>query len=344
MIDMMKNFFKKNKTKSVGANLEAKPPRGGLASKFVFKKFLSKVKLFFKKVLWCLKHPRQTWRALWVELRSFFRHREIFCTQKSVAIQNGAMPWIATREYALAKTIRKKFKHFVCWCWATLPRRIVSSILIALFILAPIYNILFVLKASAEWWNDSWLYRKSVAVTNNTTAQTNIYIALTLDTSDTSKFQTDCGDLRFTNTTGNLQDYFIVSGCGTASTSVHVNLQTFPAGLQNIFYYYGNPTAPNGFSNTDFSTQATSYTVGSLGSEEKSTGPVAFWKFDEGFGTTAQDSTVQNNDGTLTNMATVASPTSGWQTDDQCIAGKCLAFDGSDDKVAISNFQFPVSN
>ena len=127
-------------------------------------------------------------------------------------------------------------------------------------------------------------------MTNNTTAQTNVYIALTLDTSDTTKFQATCGDLRFTDATGNLQNYFIVSGCGTASTSVHVNLQTFPAGVQTIFAYYGNPTAPNGASSSDFATQASNYTIGSIASEEKSPGPVAYWKFDEGTGTVAQDS------------------------------------------------------
>ncbi len=236
----------------------------------------------------------------------------------------------------LSETVSRFTFHvsrFVRWSFATLPRRIVSTILIIFFILTPIFNILFAPKASAAWWNDSWLYRKAITVTNNTTTQTNVYIALTLDTSDTAKFQATCGDLRFTDSTGNLQNYFIVSGCGTVSTSVHVNLQTFPAGVQTIFAYYGNPMAPNGASSSDFATQASNYTLGSIASEEKSPGPVAYWKFDEGTGTTAQDATVQNRDGTLTNMASPATPTSGWQMEEMCVAGKCLAFDGTDDFV-----------
>lgn len=43
------------------------------------------------------------------------------------------------------------------------------------------------------------------------------------------------------------------------------------------------------------------------------------------------------NDGTLTNMASPATPTSGWQSEDQCVAGKCLAFDGTDDYVKVSS-------
>lgn len=48
--------------------------------------------------------------------------------------------------------------------------------------------------------------------------------------------------------------------------------------------------APNGASSSDFATQASSYTIGSIASEEKSPGPVAAWKFDEGTGIVAQDS------------------------------------------------------
>jgi len=299
-------------------------------------------KIFFKSILWCVRHPKQTREALLSKSNARSRHREDFGTRKSAAIQNLAMSWIATREYALAparnasrndaggktktffralsirniqklfgnwkfkiqnfilyflkhpvlaiKLCFRKLKQFTKWSFATLPRRVVSSVLIILMVLLPIADIFFAPKASAAWWNDSWLYRKAITVTNNTTAQTNVYIALTLDTSDTTKFQATCGDLRFTDATGNLQDYFIVSGCGTASTSVHVNLKTFPAGVQTIFAYYGNPTAPNGASSSDFATQASSYTIGSIASEEKSPGPVAAWKFDEGAGIYAQDS------------------------------------------------------
>ncbi|MCK4891103.1 MAG: DUF2341 domain-containing protein, partial [Candidatus Pacebacteria bacterium] len=41
-----------------------------------------------------------------------------------------------------------------------------------------------------------------------------------------------------------------------------------------------------------------SVSVGSPGSEERGPGPVAFWKFDEGFGQTANDSTINANNGT----------------------------------------------
>jgi hypothetical protein len=68
----------------------------------------------------------------------------------------------------------------------------------------------------------------------------------------------------------------------------------------------------------------------SSGEEEQSPGPVAYWKFDEGTGTTANDSTGRGNDGTLTNGPT-------WQTEDVCISGKCLEFNGDNSYIDITN-------
>jgi hypothetical protein len=74
-----------------------------------------------------------------------------------------------------------------------------------------------------------------------------------------------------------------------------------------------------------------------LNTEEISPGPVAYWKFDEGTGTTAHDSSGQGNDGTLIN-----SPT--WQTEDLCVSGKCLEFDGSTAYISTSNPSLKVAN
>ena len=68
----------------------------------------------------------------------------------------------------------------------------------------------------------------------------------------------------------------------------------------------------------------TNITIGSpSATEEISPGPVAYWKFDEGSGTTAHDSSGQGNDGILVNGPT-------WQIEEHCINGKCLYFDGND--------------
>lgn len=62
--------------------------------------------------------------------------------------------------------------------------------------------------------------------------------------------------------------------------------------------------------------------------------PVAYWNLDERTGTSANDSSGNNNTGTLTSMAAPATFNSGWG---QGKYGAGLNFDGVDDEVSISN-------
>ena len=67
--------------------------------------------------------------------------------------------------------------------------------------------------------------------------------------------------------------------------------------------------------------------------------PVAQWSFDEGAdntcpsGADACDASGNSNDGT--SGATTAAP--AWQSEDKCVSGKCLLFDGSDDTITVAN-------
>lgn len=76
--------------------------------------------------------------------------------------------------------------------------------------------------------------------------------------------------------------------------------------------------------------------VGTPTNEEKSPAPVAYWKFDEGYGNTTQDSTANNNDGTITNAI--------WQSDDMCLSGKCLKFNGSSDYVTTYDYSLDYNS
>ncbi|MBU2578389.1 DUF2341 domain-containing protein, partial [Patescibacteria group bacterium] len=75
---------------------------------------------------------------------------------------------------------------------------------------------------------------------------------------------------------------------------------------------------------------ATDPTSSLSSTEEQSPGPVAYWKFDEGVGSTAYDSTANNNRGNL--GAGNSAPS--WQTEDMCVSGKCLKLDGGEDYVS----------
>ncbi len=63
-------------------------------------------------------------------------------------------------------------------------------------------------------------------------------------------------------------------------------------------------------------------------SEEVNTPPLLYYKFNDGTGTTAKDSSLNANDGTLGGTTI---PT--WQNEEMCVSGKCLYFDGTTSKV-----------
>ena len=402
------------------------------------------------------------------------------------------------------------FKSAVKWSFATLPRRIISSILIVLFIISPLSFLLFKNKVEAAWWNDSWAYRKKIEIANSsgselTDFQVKVLINqdLSTDISD-GKIQSDLDDLRFTDQNGKIIPYWIEDAT-TSSVDIWVKIPSIPTSGATIYIYYGNPTAssysngestflffddfsgsaldtnkwevvgtpitntvsggildfrtdagaeyiktrsytatsgiairtkqkdsnsysypgefsfgirgvaggaagkfaytnaqycllvndgssetytsgiatdddwhvwdttwlsnesklfqdgtqkgntltsnlPTGslplevgaidgwgavttFTNMDWilvrKTASTEPSAGSLGSEEKGTGPVAYWKFDEGYGTTVQDGTVNNSDGTISGAT--------WQNEEKCVSGKCLYFNGSSDYVNFGN-------
>jgi hypothetical protein len=62
--------------------------------------------------------------------------------------------------------------------------------------------------------------------------------------------------------------------------------------------------------------------------------PVAHWKFDEGYASTAHDESGNGNDGTITGAS--------WSLNGKF--GKALSFDGTDDRVGFSGFQFLASD
>src|SRR3989344_6481864 len=205
-------------------------------------------------------------------------------------------------------------------------RKVLVISLLFLLVTLPILYLVIKYQSpiQAAWMDDSWGYRKAVAIPSHTTLETNVYVTVpTFDATDTSKFQADCGDLRFTKQNGEQLPYYVVDCDATAN--IHVQFDSLPAGASTYFMYYGNPSAQNGFSSADFSTAATGLGTQTLASEEKSAGPVAYWKFDEGYGTRANNSTsVTGINGTLSGTTKPA-----WKPESECISGKCLFFDGS---------------
>ena len=95
----------------------------------------------------------------------------------------------------------------------------------------------------------SWLYRKTITLTNSGSELTDEDVLVEIDTAtliSAGKLQSDCDDLRFMdsdNTT--LLDFWVEGGCNTSSTQVWVKVPTVPNGNKNIYFYYGNSGASN---------------------------------------------------------------------------------------------------
>jgi hypothetical protein len=82
----------------------------------------------------------------------------------------------------------------------------------------------------------------------------------------------------------------------------------------------------------------TGVTVAAPATEEVGGGPAFYWKLDEGGGQTVKSSANQTtgSSGTLGADSSVASDDPTWLPEDQCVSGKCLQFDGSNDYVNFS--------
>jgi hypothetical protein len=191
----------------------------------------------------------------------------------------------------------------------------------------------------AAWFNDNWLYRATLTIGNTGSADSNKKVKFDIDTATlitAGKMQSDCGDSRFTDINGRALNYYIDTAggaCNTSSTDYYVLVPTIYAGTTVLYHYYGNPSAQNGTQVSQFSEATFTPTSGpTTGTEEKSAGPVAYWKFDEGYGSTTNNSTSTSGiNGTL-----LGSTLPTWQSENQCVTGKCLWFNGSSANIKVN--------
>ncbi|MFW0862564.1 MAG: DUF2341 domain-containing protein [Candidatus Komeilibacteria bacterium] len=101
--------------------------------------------------------------------------------------------------------------------------------------------------AEAGWFNDSWLYRKTITITNSSSAQTNTQFKVLTATDLSSlvsagRLQADLRDLRFTDVNGNILKYWFEDSTNS-SADVWVFASLVPSTNMDIYMYYGNSAA-----------------------------------------------------------------------------------------------------
>jgi len=95
-----------------------------------------------------------------------------------------------------------------------------------------------------DWLNNSFNYRKSITITENSARNlTGYQFMINLSTSTLiaeGKMNGSCSDMRFINNASQMIDYWIESGCNTTSTIIWINYSINASSNKTIYVYYGN--------------------------------------------------------------------------------------------------------
>ena len=93
------------------------------------------------------------------------------------------------------------------------------------------------------WFNDSWMYRKTIVLSES---GTNVDVLVPFDSSaliSEGKMKSDCTDIRFVDSDDStLLSHWIEGGCNTTATQIWVRVPT-SAASKGIYIYYGNSSA-----------------------------------------------------------------------------------------------------
>lgn len=200
-----------------------------------------------------------------------------------------------------------------------------------------LYFLLHPRRTTAAWYNDSYAYRVKLTIGNTGSVQTNQKVSFSINTQTLisgSKMLSNCNDVRFTTTDNqSLQYYLNTAGgaCNTASTNYYILFPVINTGNNIIYMYYGNPNALNGSQPAQFSQATFTPNSGpSSGSEEIGPAPVLNWKLNEGSGSTLNDSSGQNNSGSLGTGSSAPS----WRTSSECVSSSCLYYQATNQSAA----------
>ncbi len=91
-------------------------------------------------------------------------------------------------------------------------------------------------------------YEQAITINStNTSTLTNYQVKVTLNTQaliTAGEMRSDCADIRFTDSSGNLLQYWLEGGCNTSTTQIWVKIPSITASANTIIYlYYGSPNA-----------------------------------------------------------------------------------------------------
>ena len=101
----------------------------------------------------------------------------------------------------------------------------------------------------AGWFDDGWLYRTDITITNSGVEKIDYKAMVSIDTATmitAGKLQSDCDDIRFTDINGNVLSYSFETVCNSGATKLWVKIPVIPESDVTIYMYFGNPSAVAG--------------------------------------------------------------------------------------------------
>jgi hypothetical protein len=100
-----------------------------------------------------------------------------------------------------------------------------------------------------EWYNSSWLYRRSINIQNDNHRRADEDVLIEYDTASlifTNKLKNNCDDLRFLDSDNKtILPHWIEGGCNTVNTHIWVRIPSLKRNSSTIYMYYGNEDAPS---------------------------------------------------------------------------------------------------
>ncbi|MHA2060819.1 MAG: DUF2341 domain-containing protein [Candidatus Sifarchaeia archaeon] len=219
-----------------------------------------------------------------------------------------------------------KIRKLFFWFTVTRRRKILSLTLIALITLIPLRFIFSNREAEAAWWNNSWLYRKKINISNSTGGTlTNYQVQISLDTSTLiadGKLESSCEDIRIVSDETALSYWIEESGdyvCNTSSTYIWTKIPSLPTTGITIYIYYGNSWAADASDGDNVFEFFDDFSTDTLGS--KWTGDTGDFSISSGLlnGATNNNDRIQSNVSftgdyeVITRSNTTSSATNGFE-------------------------------
>lgn len=196
----------------------------------------------------------------------------------------------------------------------------------------------------AAWFSESYAFRQKFSFTHNASITSPRAITVTFDNAEmitAGAMQSDCDDVRFTDINGKTLYHDLTSSCNNASATYEVIFNEIGNGANVGYIYYSNPSAFNAEVNSALFTALTPSggdpaAITDRTNEEDSPGPIVYWAFDEGVDNTCSGGANDVCDNSQNGLDVDRNNDTDWISEDFCLSGKCLFFDGTNDYISRS--------